>query len=526
MRLAVAAGWAVVALSVGCERPRTELMVRVESEVPWGVGRPLQSVVLTVRRGSSTGALRSTRTTALGTGVARLALPLYVGLLPGDDVETPVWVEALGCGDPNGCTAGTAVVAQRAVVGFARGQTQELPMLLAQACVGAACTSDERCIASGQCAAAATAQGTVRPFSGNATPTGGDSAAAMETGTDVVDVAVHVVVDAGSDVVEGMDGSVMADVSNDTGLDTIGAMDAVVDGDGAVDVPVMVEVGSDAAMSMDVVTRDVPGDLGAGGDRPDDASSDVQGDGPAGDGVPAASDAETGRCPTGMVLIPAGSFMMGDAAGYQAQPAHMVTLSAFCMDLTEVTVAAWRGCSAPGCTAPDTSTNCNWSASPGAREDHPINCVDWNQARAYCGFLGGDLPTEAQWEYAARGMDSASHLYPWGNAAPGSQLCWSGGSVDRSSTCPVRSFPTGLSPFGVFDMAGNVCEWTLDWHASYSSAAAVDPTGPVSGDARVTRGGSWLDGFAYQVKAASRQGGFPMLRFVSGGFRCSRRAPR
>ena len=127
-----------------------------------------------------------------------------------------------------------------------------------------------------------------------------------------------------------------------------------------------------------------------------------------------------------MVLIPAGSFMMGDAdtASRDAQPSHMVTLSAFCIDLTEVTVAAWRGCTSAGCTAPAAGGYCNWGMT--GRETHPINCVDWNQSRAYCQSRGGDLPTEAQWEYAARGPDAVSHLYPWGNAAPDSQLCWRG----------------------------------------------------------------------------------------------------
>ena len=98
--------------------------------VGWGAGAAVQSVTLTVRRGGPTGALRSARTTALGTGGDRRSLPLSVGILPGDDTDTPVWIEALGCGDPNGCTPTTALVAQRAVVRFTRGHTEEVPLLL------------------------------------------------------------------------------------------------------------------------------------------------------------------------------------------------------------------------------------------------------------------------------------------------------------------------------------------------------------------------------------------------------------
>ena len=222
-------------------------------------------------------------------------------------------------------------------------------------------------------------------------------------------------------------------------------------------------------------------------------------------------------CPAGMAFIPAGSFLMGDAdtASYQAQPPHMVTLAAYCMDLTEVTVAAYRLCTAPGCTTPDTDSSCNSGVM--SRDNHPINCVDWNQSRAYCQSRGGDLPTEAQWEYAARGTDG--RIYPWGNDAPASQLCWS-----RSSTCAVQSYPSGNSPFGLFDMAGNVWEWTRDFYASYPSAASIDPTGPTSGRFRVYRGGSWNNATATLVRAAYRYDNSPSLRHNFRGFRCARGA--
>ncbi|MDO9017616.1 MAG: MopE-related protein [Deltaproteobacteria bacterium] len=165
-RAAAALGWAAAAFVAGCEEPRTELVVRVDSEVPWGVGQTVQSVVLTVRRGGATGALRSARTTVLGEGGERRALPLFVGVIAGDDVETPVWIEALGCPAPTGCSTASAVVVQRAVVRFARGETLEVPMLLASACVGASCALDEQCGSTGRCEPATRAQERLGPFEG------------------------------------------------------------------------------------------------------------------------------------------------------------------------------------------------------------------------------------------------------------------------------------------------------------------------------------------------------------------------
>ncbi len=165
MRRWAVAGWAAFA-AVGCEEPRTELVVRVDSELAWGPGQVVQAISLTVRRGGHDGPLRSARTTALGDAPGRAALPLLVGLLPGDDVDTPVWVEALGCGTPDGCTPADARVAQRALVRFTPGQTLELPLLLASACLDVECSGGERCSSNGRCETATVAQLTVRPFLG------------------------------------------------------------------------------------------------------------------------------------------------------------------------------------------------------------------------------------------------------------------------------------------------------------------------------------------------------------------------
>ena len=218
-------------------------------------------------------------------------------------------------------------------------------------------------------------------------------------------------------------------------------------------------------------------------------------------GIVDAPPVDGGTCPPDMALIPAGSFSMGDTdtLSFGAQPPHMVTLSAFCMDLTEVTVAAYRTCSATGCTDPSVGHWLTWGATD--RENHPINGVAWNQSRAYSQALGRDLPTEAQWEYAARGTDG--RIYPWGNAPPVSQLCWN--STSPGGTCPVRAHPEDISPFGVFNMAGNVAEWTSDWYGDYTSSDASDPTGPASGPSRVMRGGNWGATTGDLVRAAGRR---------------------
>ncbi|MDO9022308.1 MAG: hypothetical protein Q8S73_06110 [Deltaproteobacteria bacterium] len=149
----VAAGWATAALVGGCERPRTQLVLGVDTELTWGVGAELQSVSLEVRRGGGSGPLRSHRTTALGSGNGRRALPLWVTVVSADDDDTsPVWIEALGCPTPDGCTRETAVVAQRASVRFVTGETGLVRLMLASACGSRRCALTERCAtATGEC---------------------------------------------------------------------------------------------------------------------------------------------------------------------------------------------------------------------------------------------------------------------------------------------------------------------------------------------------------------------------------------
>ncbi len=331
------------------------------------------------------------------------------------------------------------------------------------------------------------------------------------------------------------------------------AMDAGWSAEAAVDVPPPLDLGADRGVS-DVVVVDTGVDAGmdAGVDAAVDAGPScgagqivcggacvTTGTDPANCGscghacaagqTCSGGTCSTGACPSGMAVIPAGTFMMGaaDLSGYGATPVHTVTLTSYCMDVTEVTVAAYATCPSGTCTAPATSTNCNWMVA--GRDSHPINCVTWDQSRAYCQWVhggGGDLPTEAQWEYAAAG-GAMDWEYPWGNDAPANQLCWSGGSAGRrSSTCPVMSFPTPADAFGLFDMAGNVWEWTGDCYGAYSAMAAVNPTGPTgSCRNRVFRGGGWGDSVPSNVRVAERNYSYPSNSGYNVGFRCARSTP-
>jgi formylglycine-generating enzyme required for sulfatase activity len=253
--------------------------------------------------------------------------------------------------------------------------------------------------------------------------------------------------------------------------------------------------------------------------------------------VAVTASADT-KCPDRMVPVPAGAFVMGSSG--DDGPQHRVTLSAFCLDRTEVTVKSYAACViAKTCIAPhvEVSTLCNRDDRP----DHPVVCVDWSQAAAYCTWRGARLPTEAEWEYAARGSDGRS--YPWGNDAPtakrvnacGSECVAFGkrvlgrdwvamydGDDGWDTTAPVGSFPAGASPFGVLDMAGNVWEWTADWRADYTAAPATNPHGPATGTARVNRGGGWHGHLAGDIRATARSSDDPALRSNSVGFRCAR----
>jgi formylglycine-generating enzyme required for sulfatase activity len=232
-----------------------------------------------------------------------------------------------------------------------------------------------------------------------------------------------------------------------------------------------------------------------------------------------------GQCESddGMVLVPSGAFRRGcnsvvdSECSSDESPYKTITLSAFKIDKTEVTVSAYKACVNAGeCSAPNTGNSCNWNVS--GREDHPINCVDWAQANAYCAWAGKRLPTEAEWEKAARGTDGRK--YPWGNQAIDCTKANYSGCV--GSTTSVGDYPSGASPDGALDMGGNVWEWVTDWYDSgyYATSPTTDPEGPSSGQYRVLRGGSWSR-LPADARASNRLRDSPGFRFEDLGFRCA-----
>ena len=181
------------------------------------------------------------------------------------------------------------------------------------------------------------------------------------------------------------------------------------------------------------------------------------------------------------VKIPAGSFMMGSNEYNDEKPIHKVTLKSFFISKTEVTVGQYRACVKAGkCSKPDTDKYCNWGKSN--REDHPINCIDWSQARTFAKWVGGDLCSESEWEYSAR----AGEDFKYAGSNDQDEVAWHNGN-SGDSTHPVGK--KKKNAWGLYDMTGNVWEWTLDeYKDSYLGAHA---------NRRVARGGSWSDGTRY-----------------------------
>ena len=227
-----------------------------------------------------------------------------------------------------------------------------------------------------------------------------------------------------------------------------------------------------------------------------------------------------------MIYVPAGEFIMGSEDGENDErPQHKVQLDAFHIDKHEVTNAQYKLCVDAGVCNPPSSNRSrsrdSYYGNP-AYEDYPVIYVSWHDADAYCRWAGGRLPTEAEWEKAARGTDGRK--YPWGNTWDASKV--NSREAGPGDTTAVGSYPGGASPFGVLDMAGNVWEWCQDWYDGdyYASSPQHDPQGPGSGEHRVVRGGSWyyLETF---VRAADRGRLSPGNGGDLIGFRCVSPAP-
>jgi len=234
--------------------------------------------------------------------------------------------------------------------------------------------------------------------------------------------------------------------------------------------------------------------------------------------VKAVSAQHQGRL---MEVIPAGAFTMGSATGdADEQPVHQVYLDAFSMDKYQVSVRQYaRFLEATHHEVPP-----DWSTmNRPQHQNRPVANVDWMDADAYCHWAGKRLPTEAEWEKAARGTDA--RVYPWGNEPPTRFHANSGKEVWSSHTVltPVGTFEEGKSPYGIYDMAGNVWEWVSDWYDQdyYKTSPSQNPTGPSTGGHKVIRGGSWGSG-GDDLRASDREIHLPSFRGFGTGFRCAK----
>lgn len=232
-----------------------------------------------------------------------------------------------------------------------------------------------------------------------------------------------------------------------------------------------------------------------------------------------------------MISIDGGTFTMGSPPGLgdeDESPAHVVTLSPFAIDQTEVTVGQYWACvEARVCVAPTeerSQTEPHYINDP-TYDNHPVINVPWSDAKAYCTWQGKRLPTEAEWEMAA-GWDATSEAkarWPWGNEG---EIEMANLNALRSDTAAVGTYTDDRSPAGVLDMGGNVREWVLDWYKVdyYSVADDTDPTGPSNrrgeGSGRVVRGG-YFASQPYQARTAARDHADPAYGYPMIGFRCA-----
>lgn len=217
------------------------------------------------------------------------------------------------------------------------------------------------------------------------------------------------------------------------------------------------------------------------------------------------------------VYIPAGEFLMGSRQdkGAGRLKAHMVYLDAYWIDQTEVTNAMYARCVADGACWPPASVNPYFGKAEYA--DHPVVYVGWQKAQEYCRWVGGRLPTEAEWEKAARGTDG--RRYPWGNKRPTDSLLNFNGTHGQPQS--AYAYLTGISPYGLLNMAGNVREWTADWFSEtyYEVSSYKNPQGPSSGEVKSLRGGAYWDD-AKQVQTFYRLSHDPTSPGENRGFRC------
>ncbi len=220
-----------------------------------------------------------------------------------------------------------------------------------------------------------------------------------------------------------------------------------------------------------------------------------------------------------LVAVPAGTFVMGsrDSEGdTDEHPQHDVYIDAFRIGKTEVTNAQYQKCVDAGVCKPNEDYGSVFNGP-----NQPVVGVSWDDAQAFCKWAGLRLPTEAQWEKAARGIGGRE--YPWGNEEPNCKKAQYGNCSGK--TLAVGSKPAGASPYGALDMAGNAWEWVADWYNGgyYEHSPVRNPTGPTIGKDRVLRGGSWAN---YPIfRSAGRFKSLPDFKADYIGFRCAAPSP-
>jgi formylglycine-generating enzyme required for sulfatase activity/serine/threonine protein kinase len=246
-----------------------------------------------------------------------------------------------------------------------------------------------------------------------------------------------------------------------------------------------------------------------------------------------------------MVYVPAGEFLMGTLGpaspsaesphpGQDELPQHTVHLDGFWIDRTEVSNGQYVQCVNAGfCQAPSSCAGGDRSNPDATNASHPVSCVQWEDAHDYCQWAGGRLPTEAEWEKAARGTDGRE--YPWGddldparlngsdNAHSATTGCWAyTGDDGFAFSAPVGSYPGGASPFGALDMSGNVYEWVNDWWSGdyYAQSPLQNPQGPASGSLKISRGGGWCSG-RFSLRTWAKLAAGPADASQQVGFRCA-----
>lgn len=223
-----------------------------------------------------------------------------------------------------------------------------------------------------------------------------------------------------------------------------------------------------------------------------------------------------------MISIPTGEFTMGKE-GEKMEQQHLVYLGTYWIDQTEVTTGMYAKCVADGvCQEPSQSDSRSRESyyDNSAYAEYPVIYVSWYQAQTYCNWVGARLPTEAEWEKAARGTDG--RLYPWGNASPSDDFL---NYSNNEDTLPAGKYPGGASPYGVLDLSANVREWTADWFDGeyYAVSPYENPQGPSEGDLRTVRGSSWNEPTIYRGVSdiASRAMALPQYTANDIGFRCA-----